>query len=506
MKNNFAKSSIILGIALVLAKMTGFVREIILAAFFGADVVSDAFVLANTIFDTFIAVLGASFAACFIPVYQRAKGDKILLTRSVMSVAIIMGLAITLVLAIFPNVVLRLIAFQIDPETFEIAVFFVRYMAWSVVFIILTDIFNAHLEIESAFFSSGMRYVWRNLTVALGLVLGAMFGFNLVIALAPVVGNIFSMVIISLVSRKHGYVYRPYFAKSLELKEMLVLGIPIYITAIIGYMNLIISRSFATTLPVGNISFLNYSYRIVMLFTMLLGKTLFTVLYPHMSKLAADGDLVKLKTTLTKSVVYVMLVMIPFCVGLIILAQPGVRILFERGYFTTEHTFYTAAALRMYAFVLISGSLTPLMLRAFYVLQDAKTTIVVASISVIAGIGFNFLFLSIGVEGLALSASLSGFLAVVLWLILLRRRLGCLNFISYVPDLIKIVAATIVMGVFVWFAAGMLPLMTVTIWQSALMCVILTMLAMLIYCALLASLKCKIFLEIISQVRKFKKG
>jgi len=488
--------------AIMLSRLTGFAREIALATFYGADKVSDAFILAFTIPDTLLVFVSGAVAASFIPMYHRVD-DRVKFTRNIMTCLLIIGLMFSIIFTIFPGGLVRLFAFQLDQATFEIAEFFVRYMVWSAILILLMNVYNAHLEIEGAFFSSGIRPIWRNLAVILGLALGYMYNFNLIIALSPVAGTALSMFVLSVVSRKHRYTYRPYLdLRSPDLKQVMILVVPIFFATASGQINLIISKNFAATLPVGNISYLNYSSRVSGLFVALFGHALYTVLYPHISKLAVSDDMVKFKTVLTRSIMYIIAIMLPLFIGLIVLSEPGVRIMFERGYFTASDTLQTAAILRMHAMLLLFNSINPLIIRGFYAVQDTKTPASISIAAVIVSVALHYFLIGpLGAEGLALAASLTGVLTTLLLIVFLCKKLGCLGLRKNLHEFMKLFVAVVLMGVFVWFVSSMLPLQSVPIWQSAFLCAAIIISGAVFYVVLLFVMNSRIAFEAITAAK-----
>jgi len=501
------KSVIILGAATVIAKLTGFAREVIIAGSYGVGTFSDAIILAFTIPETLLMFISAPVIASFIPMYHRVD-NKVGFSRNIMTCLLLIGLVFSAVFTLVPEVTVRLFAFNLAPETFELTVFFVRYMVWTAIFMLLTDIYSARLEIEGAFFYAGIRSIWRNVIVIIGLILGAVFDYNLFIALSTVVGNALCMFVVAMGCRKHGYVYRPFLdIHSPELKHLLILCGPVLLSKASLQINLIINRNFAASLPDGTISYLHYSHRVAVLIVALFGHALFIVLYPHMSKLAADGDFDRLKNTISQGIVYIMALMLPLCIGMVILAQPGIRILFQRGSFTTEDTIFTAACLRMYAPLLIFTSLSSLLMRAFYAIQNTKIPAVVSFVTVIASLGLNFILIRpLGAEGLALAVSVSGLFATGLLLFCLHNKLGSMGLKKHLPELLKITLASCVMGAGIWFVSNMLPIMSVPIWQSVLLCTLLVLVATLLYFLVLFFQRSKIVYELVSIVKLRRKN
>ena len=498
------KSAAILSAAILLAKISGFAREVVLAAFFGAGTVSDAFILAFSIPDILLVLVSASVAGGYIPMYYRVE-EKVKFTRNIMTCLLIAGFVFSIVFTIFPGALVRLFAFRIEPETFETASFFLRYMVWTAVFMLLADVFGARLEIEGSFFANGMRSLWRNVVVIAGIILGAVTGFDIWIAVAPAAGTAIGTIVLAAACKRHGFTYKPYLdLRSPALQQLSVLAGPIFLSSAATQLNIIIARNFAATIGAGSVSHLYYAAKITFLFTLLMGTVFSVVLFPRMSKMAADGDTDTLKATLAQGVVYIFALMLPVSIGVFILAAPGVRILLYRGAFTAEDTLITAGALQMYAPILVAASITPLLLRAFHAMQNTKSPAAAGVISVAASVVFNFLFVSpMGVAGLALSGSISGIILVCLLFALLRKKIGSTGIKTYSDELAKIIFAAGAMGVVVYFAANALPLMyTTSSWYGLLLIFVPIAGGIFVYGGLLLALQSNIAHEVVRRVRR----
>jgi putative peptidoglycan lipid II flippase len=498
------KSAAIVAVASALAKLTGFAREIVLAAFYGAGTTSDAFILAFTIPDMLLLFVSASVASSYIPMYYRTE-DKTKFTRSLMSYLLIIGLVFSAIFTAFPQVLARLFAAQADAETLALASYFLQYMVWSAPFILLTDIFNAQLEIYGNFFSAGIRSMWRNGVVILGLVIGAISGQNIYIAMAPVVGSALCVASLALACRKQGFAYRPEIVSHVsEIKQMLFIAAPIFLSTSVNEINTIVSKNFAASLSSGAISALNYSSKVHVLLVSLIGSPLIIVLFPHMSKLASDKRIGEIKNTLTRSILFLTGIMLPICIGAILLAQPLIRIMFQRGNFTEMDTVETASCLQMYALMLVTSSIISLLIRGFYVLKDAK---IPARISIAAaGVNIAAVFLlakPMGVQGLALATTMSSWFNAALLLVFLRKKLGHLGLRNNWAEFMKIAFASLFMGGGVWFIASKLPLMTTgTLW-SLILCGVVAAVGAIVYATLLMFFRSKVAFEVAIMILKF---
>jgi len=498
------KSAVLLGVATALSKILGFAVEIAVSALFGTGAVADAFILAYSIPNTLLALLAAAIGVSFIPMYHRVD-NKVKFSQNIMTCLLVIGLLFSIIFTFFPNALIRLFAFQIASETFEIATFFVRYMVWSAAFILLSYVYDAHLQISGAFFSSGIQHIWRKVSVILGLVLGVYFDFNLIIALAPVVGNILCLLFLAYKSYKNGYIYKPYLnIRSPELKQVIILVAPIFLVTATSQIDTVISRNFAASLPVGSIAHLHFSSTLAGLFIHLFGHVFVTVLFPHLSKLASDNNIERLKNATKNGFIYVTAIMLPLSIGVFALAEPGVRIAFERGLFTAEDTLSTAAILKMMAPYVYLSTIGPIIVRAFYAVCDTKTPSIVAITQVILTIVLNFLLIGpLGARGLALATTLRAVSGVWILFVVFRKKFGKLGLRNNLSEFIKISLATGLMGGSVLLAAHLLPLMTAPLMQSILLCCVIIVGAMIMYGMLLLLMRSKTAREVVDIVRDY---
>jgi len=494
------KSVTLLGIATLITKLSGFGREMALAAFYGAGTNTDAFILAITIQDVLFSFITLSIVASFIPMYHRVD-NKTNYVRNIMTSLLVFGLLISLIVTIFPHIVIRAFAFSIPIETFELSVFFVRYTVWAFVFLIITEIYSAQLEIHSKFFFVGVRTVWTNCIVILGIVLGSLFEYNLILAVSPLVGSLLSMIFLASRCKKINYTYRPYINPD-ELKQILIISSPVLISATIAQINIIINRNFAAILPEGTISYLHYSLKVTTLISALFGQSFFTVLYPRMSKMVADSDLTKLKETLMRGAMFLFVIIVPLSVAVFVFAQPIIRILFQRGAFNSYDTLRTASALRMYALLVFSGSLLPLFQRAFFALRETKIPAISSIVAVIFGIIMRVVLIGpLGAEGLALAGSLGTTMSMTLLIIFLSRKLGGLGLKSYISDILKISLVAVFVGACIWFLLEFLPMQEMSIWLTIIVCFALFIMAVIVYCLSLILFKCKTLIDFINSIK-----
>src|SRR5271155_4535345 len=163
----------------------------------------------------------------------------------------------------------------------------------------------------------------------------------------------------------------------------------------IGQINLFIDTRFATALimPIGSLAALTIADRTMELVLGGYAIAVATAILPMMSHQAAAKDYESLKKTLAFAVRIVAFITVPAAIGLVILREPIIRVLFQHGQFVAESTKLTARALLYYALGLPALASVKLIVPAFYSANDTKTPVIVAGISLFMNIVLNILFL-----------------------------------------------------------------------------------------------------------------
>ena len=462
-------STLLVVTASTLLRSLGFIREMVLATVYGAGVVTDAFVIAYNIPATVLAFIGSAMASVYIPLYQSNKERKNLFTSNIVSLLALVGLAFSLVFTFCPQALVYLFASRIDAETFELAAMLVRLMIWSAIPILLAEIFRGYLQTQSVFFRSLAAGAFVNICVIAAIIFSGATHTLYMMGIGAVAGNIFSLAALVLLGKKYELRYRPYLnLRDQSVKELLVLIAPIIAATSIGELNQIIDRNFASSLTTGAISSLNYANKLIGLITALIGAALGTVLFPKMSEFAAEDNYASLKKYLMGCIKKLTPILLPMTAGVMILAEPVVRLLFERGAFTAGDTRRTAECLQMYAICFTGGSINALIVRAFYAIKNTRAPAAVSALAVCVNIALNFLLIGpLQHRGLALATGIATTVSMLLLTVLLRRSLGALGLTSELRELAKTTLATLIMAAAVWVGNRYLPVMTGSALQGA---------------------------------------
>lgn len=448
-----AKATIGLMIVTMLSKILGFGRELALTYFYGATEISDVYITSSTIPTILFASVGTALTTTFIPLFyeldknnQREKSLKF--TNNILNIVILIAMIVSVLGYIFAEPLVKLFAIDFSGEKLRIAVEFTRIMIFGVIFIGLSNMMTGWLQISEKFTIPGMVGFPFNMFIILGIVLSSK-GNASIMAIGTLVAMSSQFLFQLPFAIKNGYKYRPYInLKDEYVKKMLWLIAPVFMGVGVNQINAIVDRSLASTLGDGIITVLNSANRLNAFVLGLFISTIAAVIYPTLSKLSNEDNKGKFAVSVAQSINTVILLIIPISLGAIVLANPVVRIVFERGAFDSDATSMTAIDLACYSIGMIGFSLREILNRVFYSLQDTKTPMVNGAIAVGMNIVLNIIMIRfLGHAGLALATSISALICIVLLFNSLKKKIGYFGQDKIRSTIIKSLIAASGMGV-----------------------------------------------------------
>jgi putative peptidoglycan lipid II flippase len=452
------KAAGVVSAATLLSRILGLVRDIVIAAFFGAGPAADAFFVAFRIPNLLRRLFAeGSLTISFIPVFaeyllKRGRDEAFALARSSWWILTITLAAVSMLGVLFSPLIVKVIApgFVSSPEKFELTVLLTRIMFPYIFFIGLVALAMGILNTLGHFAApaaspallsvcmvSSVLLISPHLeTPVLGLAMGVMVGGSLQLALQ-----------IPFMIRKgfHLFVRSPLYHKA--IRRIALLMTPAVFGAAVYQINIVVGTLLATLLPAGSVSYLYYADRMVQFPLGVFAIALATAVLPSLSKHAAMEDMEGLRSSFSYALRLVFFITIPAMTGLIILREPIVSLLFERGEFNAATTRLTAEAVLYYAVGLWAFSGVRIVVSAFYSLQDTKTPVKTAVVSLVANIVLSLLLMGPMLHGgLALATSLASSVNLTLLILALRRRLGRIGARGILKSVLRSAACAVVMG------------------------------------------------------------
>jgi putative peptidoglycan lipid II flippase len=233
--------------------------------------------------------------------------------------------------------------------------------------------------------------------------------------------------------------------------EVVRLMLPRMFGVAVVQLTFLVETILASWLATGAVSALNYAWRVMLLPQGVVAQSVATAAFPTFADQYARGQFAQLRSSLAATVRLIFFIAIPAAVGLLVLREPIVQLLFERGQFTAASTAIVAAALGGYALGLIGHSGVEILARAFYALHDTKTPVLLGVLALGIDLVISLSLINVlGVLGLALANMTAASIEMILLIVVIRRRLGGLDDRRVALSALKTAAASVTMGLVVW--------------------------------------------------------
>jgi putative peptidoglycan lipid II flippase len=450
-------AALVTGLTAVSAAL-GFLRDIVIAAVFGAGSELDAYLVAQGLMNLVLALVAGAMAKATVPVLaaqnaseQTASGqasDRAARTLSVVVTVTLLVLGLgSLIMALAATSVVGVLAPGFAGPQEALASSLTRIVLIATVLIAGTNLLAAAAEAHRRFFWAGVQGVPFNLImIAAAVLLGPRYG---VVALAVgfVVGSAARLVCqliplpaLRLRLRPSLDVKDPGFRAIARLVPPLLLG------SALGNVNTLVDRAVGSMVGEGTISALSYAWRLIGLGETLLIASLLTALYPAFGAAVGAHDQDEMRRLVGRGLATVATALLPVCAFLLVCAGPLVAFVFEHGSFGPSDTRRTALAVLWYAPALLALGWRELVVRASYALGDSRRPVLVAVVAMAVNVAGDLtLGLAFGVSGLAASTSLSLVFAAVANTWFLGRRHGGVR-LGSLPGMVARTAAAALVG------------------------------------------------------------
>lgn len=455
------RSSGAAGIATLLSRILGFVREWAMARFMGTSPVADAFIMAFTLPNLFRRLLGEGvLSVAFVPIFKAKEQTQTPseLWRAVNAVLCAL-ITICLALIVLTAVGSTLLMFAVDlPIETDLMLRLVRIMFPYLLFVCIAAVFIGVLNARGHFFLPAMGTVVLNV-VLIGSIffLAPQFGTELStqvfgLAIGVLVAGIAQAVFQLPGLWKEGY--RPVWVNPLEdstVREVAARMAPATIGAAAFQLNVVITQWMAASHGKSIVSSFNYAVRLMELPQGVFGISLATYLLTELSHLSAQKKYPEFRATLREGILNVVFLNALATGVLCVLAEPIVRLLFEYRVFDADSTDRTSLALQCLAPGLILFSLNNILTRAFFALGDVKTPMRISIFCLSVNILLAMALLpQLKQGGLGLANSMSACINSALLLYALRRKLPSFEFASMRAPLLAILGVAVLAGLCAW--------------------------------------------------------
>lgn len=460
-KRQVTRAAGIIGLATLLSRILGFVRDMVIAWFFGAGRLSDAFFVAFRVPNLMRRLFAeGTLSMAFVPVFTDqmttyGREEAFALARSaVRMLALILALITVAGIAGAPWIV-KVVAPGFTGSKFALTVTLTRIMFPYIICICLVALSMGILNALGHFAAPALAPVFLNLAMIGAVLFIAPHLETPVIALAigVLAGGVVQLALqVPFLVRKGVIVWQKASLWHPALKRIGLLMGPAVFGAAVYQINILVGTLLASLLPEGSVSYLYYADRLVQFPLGIFAISTSVAVLPSLSRQAAARDYEALADTFAYSMNLILFITIPSMAGLIVLREPIVGLLFMRGAFDAESMRLTAYALFHYSVGLWAFSSVRILVSTFYALQDTKTPVKMATYSIIANIALGVILMGpFSHGGLALATSLGSMINFILLAAVLQRRMGGLHWKMIVVSAARtVVCSTVMAAVLLW--------------------------------------------------------
>lgn len=490
----------------LLARGLGFIRELITASMFGTSAIGDAFIVSMTIPDVLVSGFSFAVASLYIPTIQKIRQECFSknviddFNSSILLFLLLLSSAIVAIVEIFPSTVVELFASGFDSETTDITIRLTKIVALSIIPVCLGSFFKAYGQMINRYSLMTRLGLIINVTIIAGLYLSKGEQIT-ILGISVLLGNIIYTIICGwyccsngLRLSKHGSFGNKY------LLQMTTSVIPVFISEIISEVNQLVDKNFASRLPSGTISALNYSSKVINLVTAIIGTTLASIFFTKLSEQFAQKRYDSLADYIIKINEMALTILIPIMMVVVFFPDIIVKTLFGRGRFSNQSILITSECLMFYSIGIIGFNLKAIWTRIYNSSLQTRALAINSAIAVVLNVFLNILFIrKFRHVGLASATCVSSLITDFLLVLKYQKINPCFSIGNYLISIIKLLACS--SAYFVIYMLGR-QLLTENLVLNVFIVLLLFVLATVLYIIFMIGIKTVAGIEIENFISK----
>lgn len=452
----------IIAVVTIVSKLIGFVRDIVVANYYGASMVSDAYYYAYQIPSLSLILLGgvggpfhsatvAIFSKLIPSLKQKPSEDVNKLYSTFMTATILFFVVLSVLMFIFPRQIMGLIISNGSQEMINLAALHLKIMTPLLVIGGIVGIYYGILIIYKQFYLPNLSPIIMSLAIIGIVIFVPNDSKGLALAWATTIGAILQLVIQYPNIRKLGYKLKPNFEfiNNPHFKEIGELLFPAILSSTVGQIHIYVDMFFTSSISEGAWTAIGYANRIFQFPVGILVTAFLVPLFPIFARLVAQNDLGGIKDYFNKGVGVLFFGAIPIIIGILAVGTDAVRLVFERGQFDATATFMVTEALWFLSVSILPYVFRDSITRVYYSFNDSATPFIVAFSSIVLKVVLNWLLITkmkFGIGGITLSTSLVTLFNACVLGYLIKRKIK-MDYKSLFINLFKMISAGIITGI-----------------------------------------------------------
>ncbi|MHC1724288.1 MAG: murein biosynthesis integral membrane protein MurJ [Aminipila sp.] len=441
-----AQTAALMAALTLISKLFGFIREMILAAFFGTNYVVDAYVMSYTILTTLFGGIIISISTAYIPLFsqiteKKSKEEGNKFTSSIIGLLVLVTIVISLIGIIFSNQIVAIFAWGFKGETASLTRFFVKVLFSYIIFSSIAGILESYLQYKGVFIPQIISGYCISICMGIGIIISA-YTTCYYLAFGTLVGHLLRCLVVGYFANKNGYKQYVKIKVEKNLREIFKLALPVFIGSYITYINIFVDKTLASSLVEGSIAALNYASLLNVMIISVTITILSTIVYPKLSQANALNQQVRFNELVSNGFNIVVIIGWPCSLGAMLYSRQAIQIIYERGAFNEVATSMTSSAFMYYAAGMMFVAANEYIVRVYYSMKDMKTPMIFGSISVVVNIVFNLILINyMAHNGLALGTTISAVINFILLILGLKRKYTEICIVPSKEKLFKIIIA-----------------------------------------------------------------
>ena len=451
--NRAMRATLTVTLVIIVSKLCGFVRDMVLANYFGTTVASDAYNSAYSLFYLPILLFNSCITSTLVPQYMRVRDERNLhqanrFASNVLNVFSLFALVVSALMYLLAGPLVNLIYSGFGPEKAALTTELTRVMMPSLIFFVASIVLTSILNATEHYNAAQLTGFPLSLALILAMVLFADRCGIHAVAWGVFVAGVLQVVVLLPALRKCFH-YRPVLnMRDARLRRLLVLAVPAVLSMAVNELNHMVDRWLASSLTDGTLAAMSYAFRLITFVTGILIVPITTVMFSRMSRFVAQRNAKALRTSVSESLQVIAIVVLPITVIACVMSTDVIRFAYGRGAFGEESVAMTASIFVFYMIGVLFFGARDFLNRAFHALSDTKTPMRFACVSMVLNVTLNLLLKPVmGANGLALATSISAAVGATLLLISLKKRMKRLPMREMATEMIKILIASAVCGV-----------------------------------------------------------
>lgn len=443
MNKSLLKSAGLLSLIMLLSKGLGFIREIIIASYFGANQSTDAYFLASGLISNLFYSLATAISVAFLPMYtkkltqDRDKEDGVKFATQIVKLLGVISLVISVCIYVFSDTIAKIAAPTYNQAGLNNVSMYLRILSISFVFFLNINIFNTILDVEKKYIiSRSIGIIYSLIAVLMTISFGNIVGVK-ILAISVLIAYIIQFLV--LVFKVKGRVNLKYKVKlyNKDLIELIKLSFPILISNSLVPINQLIDRTIASKLSDGAVSALSYSNILWDFISTVIITSIVTIIFTEVSKSSAEKNISKINEIVRHALSYIIIILLPITLITFLFSKDIVSIAFERGAFDKDAVRLTSNAIAYYSLGFTFAGIQAILTRVFYSLEDTKTPMINGVFSIFLNTVLTIILgMRMGIGGITLATSISLFVSAITLSISLAIKLENINFIKDIKDII----------------------------------------------------------------------